>query len=236
MNIQESYLVSPEGVHKLNATFLGQLPDLGRIVAADARVTVKNIVDLAIGGASYVVSVTTRHGKQFTATRLPFLNLRTQFKAQEDTLVPSFVSRDGTLTMTRTWAVPECMTLIFGTVSAPPEGGTRHKVASTFLFATLADTPGFWRLPLPNVYNDARVCMGSITIEEPTLLSAFTRALEHFHESPWNADLLTDQAGAAERLFRFPIDPEAPAFAPSPDHIKDTCTMVSHPYLENFIL
>jgi hypothetical protein len=87
-----------------------------------------------------------------------------------------------------------------------------------------------FRLPLPNIYGDGRVCMGrEWSYRSQTGLGEagsepLARAVNRFWSSGWNADLL-DSISSSHAMFRF--TPEG-AQQPVPDNWRSHCSIISH--------
>lgn len=69
------------------------------------------------------------------------------------------------------------------------------------------------RIPLPNIYADARICMGRefAPPSEGSYVQRLRVYLDHFHMSRWNTDLLAgdgdgNRAESSRRLVRFSLD------------------------------
>jgi hypothetical protein len=86
------------------------------------------------------------------------------------------------------------------------------KVDGNWLFACDQEQRGY-RLPLPNLHDDCRICTGAFDGDQATALECVQASLAQFHRSKWNADLL--RAGeTAQKFFRF--QPTADTFTTLP--------------------
>ena len=180
-------------------------------------------------GAQAPIHYRSKGGYHYVAERISKLFLRTLFQVKEidgaPTLVPVFFKRSGVdtselLQLTSEWTPPGDMGLYF--VSLMNVIGVRDLTHICYLAAFDLDQsrrPGNYILPLPNIYNDAKVCMGErwktgsegqITQAHRDTRSTLDRhgfAMKLFDASSWNADLLDeDRASKATGLFRFSGD------------------------------
>jgi hypothetical protein len=153
------------------------------------------------------------------------LVLNTHFLAYGDTLVPNFaVSRD-TVTMTCDWPCPQTVHLA---IAMHLDMG-KWTFEEAWLFATRQGQPGFFRMPLGNIYTDARLCMGGRHPgPKDTPLELWQACAAHVNASPWNADLIPDLA-RTRQLFRFGINQQA---LPLPENWHEHCIRVSNTTLE----
>lgn len=143
--------------------------------------------------------------------QLKEVRLHTFFRPQTDTdehvtIVPVFISPGAEMTLT--WPVPKDMKLFFvarwGTDIR--EGTINAQFPLCYLVAK-SEAKKTYLLPLPNLYEDGRVCMGEPQRDwiKANIFDTFTKALEIFHVAPWNADLMSsnDRWVASKLMFRF---------------------------------
>lgn len=75
------------------------------------------------------------------------------------------------------------------------------------------DNKAFWRLPLPNIFEDCGVCEGRRAKNFKTMMECVVDALDAFDKNTWNADLLyEDRIKECGKLFRFKPDKEGTGF------------------------
>jgi hypothetical protein len=67
--------------------------------------------------------------------------------------------------------------------------GQYHYVDS-YLCAKSNNGKVYRRPPLPNIYQDGKICIGSVPAASESLALAFEKALEAFNSGRWNTDLL----------------------------------------------
>ena len=233
MNTETNYIITPQGVYRNRPPeFMGELSDLGKLIADTAPVSCPYVFS---GGACLQIY----RNRYYVAQRLDQLRIATHYSvdyANPEECFPVFIPTTDSLLMSRVWTPPVNMRLFLGFVCEPPGGANAQwRLKDTYLFATSHTYSGNWRLPLPNVYEDARVCMGSTapTLND-TLQGLVEAARAHFDEASWNTDLLHNQAGNASRLFRFNTNPETPA-REATQIWADYCSRVNHLTLEYFL-
>jgi hypothetical protein len=151
------------------------------------------------------------------ASRITMLQLHTYFAPMTGTdekvvMVPVFLKgTNRAADMSMDWTVPETMRLYFVSRWAFA-AGIEGAVGVMPLFYLIAVDPSQKRthiLPLPNIYDEGKVCMGSGTDMEKFDLrqDVFQQqdyALNAFLKSRWNADLLNEnRAKNSKLIFRF---------------------------------
>lgn len=231
MTTETTYTITPQGVYRNPPpVFVGSVPELGKLFAEAAPTSCPNI----FGDATHLQIYRNRY---YVVQRLDQLRISTHFSVDHENpeeCFPVFVPTQDSLLMTRSWTPPDNMRLFLGFVCAPPRTSASWAMEETYLFATSPDYTGTWRLPLPNVYEDSRVCMGATA---PTLCGTLQGLVEsaraHFDEASWNTDLLHGQAPSASRLFRFNTNPGAPA-REATKQWDILCHRVNHPTLNYF--
>jgi hypothetical protein len=162
------------------------------------------------------------------ASRLLKLPLYTFFAPMTGTdekvvMVPVFIqSNNRCAEMTMEWNVPETMRLYFLSRWVFPAGDAIiHSLVGImplfYLAAVDVTQQRVHSLPLPNVYEDGKICMGDSLGEFNLSKDIFTQhdfCFNAFLKSRWNADLLHDRSAQnSKRLFRFdskgkPMPPE----------------------------
>ncbi len=144
-------------------------------------------------------------------TRLTQLKLNSHFLLFEGSLVPLWAGGGLSLPMTCTWVPPDDCQLYFGVkakVLAVAEGAVavqKWKLHEAYFFAKSVSAGGFFKLPLPNLFNDGRICMGNslgAAYANVTLEGLLKALLAHLSESPWGTDMSPDTL-RTRQLFRF---------------------------------
>lgn len=150
---------------------------------------------------------------QTAAIRIPRLNFHTTWEAQENLLRPTF-ARDGVLidpetARTLRCDIPEFVEL-WWVIDMPLDPLTRG-YGETTMFGILDCPEGARRdnpelpprrtvvLPLPNTYNNAKICTGNLDAGEPahaSLPAKVTWLYDRWVHAPWNRDLFVDSKEA----------------------------------------
>jgi hypothetical protein len=149
------------------------------------------------------------------ARELRQVNLHTVFRPMTDTenrvsLVPTFQPPGAEMNME--WRPPEGLRLFFIGVWANNRDMI-SAIPTCYLVARDSDRRTYL-LPLPNLYEDGKICLGNFdsTTEmlRPTVFETFNRAIEIFDQSKWNTDLLEERRIVnSKRLFRFTPEGES---------------------------
>lgn len=144
-------------------------------------------VHASVGGADTFWSV--------PISRLP---LKARFKLFNGVLLPMFAS-DSELEMPLEWSAPATVRLVF--VVGTEMAEDLVVITGNWLFALSAQGHGY-RLPLPNLHDDCRLCTGQFEETYATAQAAITASLEQFTRSKWNADLMRT-VEQSQKFFRF---------------------------------
>jgi hypothetical protein len=127
--------------------------------------------------------------------RLP---LRARFRLSNEVLVPVFASSTD-LEMPLIWQAPAEVRLVF--VVGTKFEDDLVQVEGNWLFACDQDKRGY-RLPLPNLHDDCRICTGAFADHCETAFECVAASLEQFNKSKWNADLMRT-VEQSQKFFRF---------------------------------
>lgn len=161
--------------------------------------------------------------------RLP---LATRFRLVADVLVPAFAA-ESDLELSLVWQVPRDMRLAFVVRTESEEGEV--VIHQNYLFA--CDTRNrAYRLPLPNLFDDCKVCTGEFGRTHPSGAAAVAASVEQFRASPWNADLMP-AIERSQQCFRF--QPTNESFTTLPIAAADwttLCDKVSTAVSERIVL
>lgn len=161
--------------------------------------------------------------------RLP---LNARFRLVADVLVPAFAS-ESDLELSLVWQAPKDMRLAFVVRTETDEGEV--VIADNYLFA--CDTRNrAYRLPLPNLFDDCKVCTGEFERTHPSGAAAMAASVEQFRKSQWNADLMRT-VERSQQCFRF--QPTNDTFTTLPVAVPDwttLCDKVSTAVSERIVL
>ena len=103
------------------------------------------------------------------------------------------------------WTAPNNMRVFLAVKARKNAAGKVWSVVEPYLFCKAASAvpAGFYKLPLPNIYPDGRLCLGNgWTGNSPTLIGVLKNCLRQLNESSWNTDL-PSPVEQTRQLFRF---------------------------------
>lgn len=209
-----AYIMRPERIADFEGTLRSHYARERRLVRSAFTFEGKP-VDVAVGRTP------------LCCTRLDRVVINTQFAQVGEFMVPVFAPSG--LLMTLEWPVPADMELRFASVCE--QAGGHWKMGECYLFARKTGRPGFLRLPLPNLFDDGRVCMGDLvvgTVRGETVSECFAAAALSFRTTRWNSDIAPDQ-GRTRALFRWRPD-RSPV--PPPADWERYCYTVSRTEME----
>jgi hypothetical protein len=124
--------------------------------------------------------------------------LHARFRLIDQVLVPMFASA-ADLEMPLVWKVPAEVKVVF-VVSTRWEDDLVC-TDGNWLFACDTENRGY-RLPLPNLHDDCRICTGAFEGDQETALECVRASLEQFNQSKWNSDLMRT-IEQSQKFFRF---------------------------------
>lgn len=174
------------------------------------------------------VTLATSEANCLAGVSIKGFSLRTWAKEHNGLLVPTF-QKEGRETMERTlaWTPPGTMKLFMIVKAKSDLVNKQWMLVESYLIAKAASAvpAGFFRLPLPNIYPDGRVCLGNdFKGHSPTLLGVLKAAIRRLNESSWNTDMLPDM-DESWKLLRFNSTTLA---AETPEgNWWDACTRIS---------
>jgi hypothetical protein len=158
--------------------------------------------------------------------------LNAKFRLINGVLVPEFTSHTE-LEMPLVWRAPGEVRLVFVIRTDFSEDGAC--VDGNWLFACDQDRRGY-RLPLPNLHDDCRICTGEFETCYGTGGECVAASLEQFRKSKWNADLMRT-VERSQKFFRF--QPSNENFHTLPIDAADwrtLCDKVSTNIMERVVL
>lgn len=205
------FAVTEDGFVEVNFStkFIGPQSVMLEPLVANVPMIAKNImpdIHMAISGRTLCL-----------VKRLTKIRMATFFRPQTDvndhvTIVPVFIAPGAEMALN--WNTPNDMSLFF--VSSWPTGdGTINELFPTCYLVAKGMDRRTYLLPLPNLFEDGRVCMGTVQRDwvKSNIFDTFKKALEIFDAAPWNADLMVDiRWQNSKKLFRF--SPEGVQEAP----------------------
>ena len=158
--------------------------------------------------------------------------LHARFRLINKVLVPAFAS-DTDTEMPLVWQAPKEVHLAFVVLTETADGST--SIGGNWLFACDKDNRGY-RLPLPNLHDDCRICTGSFEDTYDSGSECVMASLEQFRKSKWNADLMRT-IEKSQKFFRF--QPTNETFTTLPIEAADwttLCDKVSTDIMERVVL
>lgn len=219
-----NYIITDTGIVRLTFTDLGPVDQLATQIAGTTATLIPNVFNDATG-------IAYKQNTAHLSVKLNELKFNTTFEMVDGLLVPTFGAGSEALPLSLVWATPADMDLRLGVQLE--KSGNRYVFLYAFLVAKAADQGGFFKLPVPNVYEDSRVCMGNeYSCPTGSLDASREHARAHFMAAPWNTDLLTNNR-EARSLFRWSSD----SSQRQPDaHWTTLSRRVSHPALDYFFI
>lgn len=168
------------------------------------------------------------------------IRLNTSYVMEEGVLVPTFKARgrendNDAPVMPLEWMVQKAaprlkLWMLTYTKHNQADNTRPFHLGESWLIAT-SQTNRHYRLPLPNVYSDCKICMGDFTKTGGTLAECLHNDLRQFFSSNWNADLAPDME-SARKMFRFKPSNEGTETLPVIGNWNNLCGRVSIPELD----
>ena len=170
---------------------------------------------------------------------LPRIRLNTSYVMDDGVLVPTFKARgrenDGEApVMPLEWVVAKAASrlklwMLTYTRHNPMDDGP-FSLGESWLIAT-SQSNRHYRLPLPNVHTDCRICTGDFVKTNNTLAECLENDLRQFFKSNWNADL-SPNTEATGKMFRFKPLNDGFETLPVVGNWNNHCQKVSIPQLD----
>ena len=163
-----------------------------------------------------------------TLDRIP---LHARFKLVNQVMVPMFAS--GTdLEMPLVWRVPANVKVVFAVQTKTEDDFV--SVQGNWLFACDQDKRGY-RLPLPNLHDDCRICTGGFDGDQESALECVKKSLDQFAVSKWNSDLMRT-IEQSQKFFRFQPTKESFETLPIQGDWTTLCDKVSTALFERVVV
>jgi len=157
--------------------------------------------------------------------------LHARFKLINQVMVPMFASTTD-LEMPLIWKVPANVKVIFAVLTKEVDGFV--SVEGNWLFACDQDKRGY-RLPLPNLHDDCRICTGAFDGDQETAIECVKKSLEQFAVSKWNSDLMRT-IEQSQKFFRFLPTKESFETLPIQGEWTALCNKVSTALFERVVV
>lgn len=169
---------------------------------------------------------------QYITVEVPHITLNANFEAVDGLILPKFVKKDAipSLPLRPQWVPPSgCRVRFLVQITA-------LQVSDCYLVAFDADGKAF-RLPLPNIFEDCKVCMGGFENRAPNIHRLVNQAVDQFFGSPWNTDLLDDdKLRQCRELFRWKAEGDQLVQQLPTDNWSKLCEKVAPATLDKFTL
>ena len=207
--------------------------ELLKKLSTNTQTVIKNMFSLGPN----VISISMSKTEMIAVTKIEKLGLTSCFELGADKMLhPVFIAKQDAKSqkmpvISAEWVVPPSMTLVF---AARIYDFAKAKLftapdASCYLMAFDSGKRA-WRLPLPNLYDDCAICMGSFEGSGTTIQEAFAKALSQFVKSDWNSDLLGDNKQTnATKLFSFTPTKEGVETSPFTSDWTVLCPKIATP-------
>lgn len=131
-------------------------------------------------------------------------------------MYPSFVNRAGNANAPRNytleWNIPAGIKAyivfhILGGRRVQNDNATTspgYGADNAWLVCQIDGEDGQFMLPLPNLYDDGRICFGAPFVRKETIQECVENDLDSFYSTTWNSDLMTDEKKSkVKKLIRF---------------------------------
>jgi hypothetical protein len=203
-----SYLMTEDGkVHRLRTE---------EIVLNQS--VISKIAGAMVFGAPYVVphnkdgnclSICLRNNETILGTKINELRLTTNYGYKDNYLYPAFQESTDTMKLTAIWQTPPTMELFFAIVCVgPPKEFSAQYINQAYLFARHTSPKkytGLYKLPLSNLYDDSKLCLGEAikSVQASNYAKTMERAITILNDSNWNSDLYPPNVAVDKSLFRF---------------------------------
>lgn len=178
-----------------------------------------------VAGSSAHLAITEK--STFVTVGVPIINLKAPFKTQNESVTPAFDSKNEPI-MSIQWS-----STVFGSMRLVMLIELNHSptyqkwnYANAWLVA-FDPSKRAYRLPLPNVHNDCRMCLGDFSASNVTVSECVAAVLAQFESSPWNADLWGDNRAKTAALFSFKPTNSGFDQIPPDSHWDEFCDKVA---------
>lgn len=226
--LRELIICSPDGAFQARLT-----PLSSQQVAAALRETgqsgYKTLPPLAeLHGQPVQLALAEK--KALAAVEVKSLNIKCYSQSTaEGLIVPTFSPLNGgAVERTLTWRVPDDMQLKLAVNGRFSEGIWQY-VEGFFYAKHRSGTPGgYFKLPLPNLFPDGRICLGrSFAPTARSLLGLLQICFGQLQETIWGGDLMP-LVSCSQQLFRWQGTNQQPPTAAWPS----LCTRVNRTEME----
>lgn len=138
-----------------------------------------------------------------------YYTIRTGPRGGSPAMVPVFKADGGAIRLTPDWTPPSDMALFFLSHFTFSSGYWAYSQSSLVAISLTKNVNGIFKLPLPNVYANCKLCLGreaNETHNDAQMLTSvvFAKSLAIFQNSNWNTDMISENnLEVTEAMFRF---------------------------------
>lgn len=213
-------------------------PDFLQRLNGDTNLIVRDIMTASGPQQFSELPVHGRIGTKYSyyTMRLPAIVFQCTFKTIAGDPLILFPDFTGGQELVMVWEAPHSMALAF-VVSVNHD---RHPTTPTqWLFAV--DPQGVtWRLPIANLFEDCKLCLGDGWADPGSHSSCVSQALQQLIKSPWNKDLWGAAGNVRDHtaaMFRWSVDKEGKrSQLPVPENWQPLCTKVAVDAFKHVVL
>jgi len=229
------YVFQPDGKlfrEDITRREIGITPQIARAMSGDVSARANAIAQHERWGQFNVQVEST--GDCWWTALLPRLTIKCPWRMDGGKWTPNLNNPEDPI-QALDWIPPDDMRLVFlMPVKWSPGNCIAEKVGHTYLFAF--DNQGAtWRLPLGNLYDECRICLGQERFAAASHMQCVAAALEQFANSQWNADLWRTQA-QTKALFSFLPKDSGFDQIPPERHWTSYCSKVGNAISEKVVL
>jgi hypothetical protein len=171
------------------------------------------------------------------------IHLKSHYTCREGVATPLFAKQAPEPLLPLVWKAPEGVNLKMlvntGFIRPDEENGVcKEPFYSNRSYLFAFDKGGrCWRLPLTNLFDDCKLCLGRDVIYGKNSFDTLTKTLVQFADSQWNSDLSDRQsAEQIEKFFRFkPTDSEFETLPILAEDWTTLCKKIATPEMENVV-
>ncbi len=224
-------------LHKMTLTEVNAKPTLMAALAKDFAIKHHNLWETPDFGGLRISMLSKSDGQILLTTRLNKLILNTQYEFKDNTYLPVYKANTNSIPMKFDWIVPTNMYLYFGMVLRYDEYSRLYIIDKGYMYAVLRATPGYWKFPISNIFEDGMACLGLLPngrgVEGTTKSSLYelgTLVLNSFMTNLWNDHLmqyflLTD----SQKMFSFTAEGKSTC----PQNWTDYCKKINNLHIED---
>lgn len=208
--------------------FIGPADEMLAKLSAESGSVVKAISEPVPGS---VLSMGAKAGIHYVWGQVRQITLNCEWKSAGGVLTPIFraaTQADESMAFPLKWDCPESMKLFFMVLADKPNASYRF-VEAYMVAVGLPPAKGWRRLPLTNIHDDGKLCLGGeYKGKTATSISGlWADAFSHFNNSRFNGDLMRDSTMAmAEKMFKFDASTSQPK--PVPADWPSYCSVVNN--------